>query len=104
MYIIYIYLITIICLTTRRNTVPHHKQFKKSLKQNDVARLRNRTVKSRAATFVKKVKNAESREEAEKLLSMVFSVIDTTARKGIIKKQTAARKKSRLTKLVAKMN
>ena len=84
--------------------MPHHKQFKKSLKQDVVARLRNRTVKSRAATIAKKVKNAESREEAEKLLSMMFSVIDTTARKGIIKKQTAARKKSRLTKLVAKMN
>jgi len=84
--------------------VPHHKQFKKSLKQNDSARLRNRTAKSRVATFVKKVKNAQSKEEAEKLLSTVFSVIDTTARKGIIKKETAARKKSRLTRLVAKMS
>ena len=84
--------------------MPHHKQFEKALKQNDAARMRNRTVKSRVATFVKKVKNAQSREEAEKLLSKAFSVIDTTARKGVIKKQTAARKKSRLTKLVAKMS
>lgn len=84
--------------------MPHHKQFKKALKQNDAARVRNRTVKSRVATFVKKVKNAQSKEDAEKLLSEAFSVIDTTARKGVIKKQTAARKKSRLTKLVAKMS
>ena len=84
--------------------MPHHKQFKKALKQNDAARMRNRTVKSRVATFVKKVKNAQSREEAEKLLCTAFSVIDTTARKGVIKKETAARKKSRLTKLVAKMS
>lgn len=84
--------------------MPHHKQFQKALKQSDAARLRNRTVKSRVATFVKKVKNAQSREEAEKLLRTAFSVIDTTARKGIIKKQTAARKKSRLTKFVAKMS
>ena len=91
-------------LKIRRNTVPHHKQFKKALKQNENARLRNRAVVSRAATYIKKVKNAKSKEEAEKLLSETFSVIDTTARKGIIKKQTAARKKSRLSKLVAKMN
>ena len=84
--------------------MPHHKQFKKALKQNDAARVRNRTVKSRVATFVKKVKNAQSKEDAEKLLSEAFSVIDTTARKGVIKTQTAARKKSRLTKLVAKMS
>jgi len=84
--------------------VPHHKQFEKALKQNEAARLRNRTIKSRVATFVKKVRTAQSKEEAEQLLSKTFSVIDTTARKGIIKKQTAARKKSRLAKLVAKMS
>ncbi|KKP85660.1 30S ribosomal protein S20 [Candidatus Nomurabacteria bacterium RIFCSPHIGHO2_02_FULL_35_13] len=36
---------------------------------------------------------------AEKLLSLAFAVIDKSAKKGVIKKNNAARKKSRLSKL-----
>ncbi|MCE5250132.1 30S ribosomal protein S20 [bacterium] len=83
--------------------MPHHKQFKKSLKQNEKARLKNHAVKSRVAKIVKKVTTAKTKEEAQAVFSTAVSLIDSTAHKGIIKKQTAARKKSRLSKLIARM-
>ena len=39
--------------------------------------------------------------EAEKLLPQAFSVIDTAAKKNIIHKNNAARKKSRLSKVAS---
>jgi small subunit ribosomal protein S20 len=37
---------------------------------------------------------------AQKMLSSAYAIIDKTAKKGVIKKNNAARKKSRLSKLV----
>ena len=76
--------------------MPHHKQFKKALKVNEKSRLRNHAAKSRITNAVKKVKAAETQEEAQELFRSAASIIDSNASKGIIKKQTAARKKSRL--------
>ena len=84
--------------------MPHHAQFKKSIRQDVKRILRNKTAKSRMNTSIKKVVTATSKDEAETALRKAVSIIDTTARKGIIKKETAARKKSRLTKSVAKMS
>ncbi len=83
--------------------MPQHIQFKKALKVNEKARKRNHAAKSRLATITKKVKTAKSKEEAQDAMKTAVSVIDLTARKGIIKKTTAARKKSRLHKFVAGM-
>jgi small subunit ribosomal protein S20 len=80
--------------------VPHHVQFEKDLKQNKKARLRNRSAKSRMNTAVKKVQTAPTKDEAAAALLTAVSIIDSTARKGIIKKETAARKVSRLTRFV----
>ena len=83
--------------------MPHHTQFKKTLKVNEKARQRNHAAKSRVATIIKKVKTANSKDEAQEALKSALSIIDLTARKGIIKKTTAARRKSRLYKFVAGM-
>lgn len=40
------------------------------------------------------------KEEAKSLLSQVYKAIDKAAKRGVIKKNTASRKKSRLTKLL----
>ena len=40
------------------------------------------------------------KKEAAKMLSVAFQVIDKAAQKGVIKKNNAARKKSRLSKLI----
>jgi len=84
--------------------MPQHSQFKKSLKVNEKARQRNVTAKSRVKTMIKKVETAQSKDEAQEAFRKAVSVIDSTARKGIIKKKTAARKKSNLSKLVANIS
>jgi small subunit ribosomal protein S20 len=81
--------------------VPHHVQFKKTLLQNEKLQLRNRAAKSRLNTILKKVRAAETKEDGEKALRDAVALIDSTAHKGIIKKETASRKKSRLSKFVA---
>ena len=83
--------------------MPSHRQFKKSIRKEAKAAMRNRAAKSRVNTLIKKVHAAATQEEGKEALSHTVSVIDTTARKGIIKKTTAARKKSRLYKFVANM-
>ena len=53
--------------------------------------------------LLKKVKSLVSQEkikESKDLLPQVYKIIDKTAKKGVIKKNTASRKKSRITKLV----
>ncbi len=40
------------------------------------------------------------KKEAEKMLASAFAAIDKAAKKGVIKKNNAARKKSRLSRLV----
>ena len=81
--------------------MPHHTQFKKTLLVNEKLQLRNHAAKSRLNTSIKKVRAAQSKEDGEKALKDAISLIDSTTHKGIIKKETAARKKSRLSKFVA---
>ena len=40
------------------------------------------------------------KKEAQKILSSAYAIIDKAAKRGVIKKNNAARKKSRLTRLV----
>ena len=81
--------------------MPSHRQFKKSIRREEKAVTRNHAAKSRINTLIKKARAATTQEEGKEALRQVVSVIDTTARKGIIKKTTAARKKSKLCKFVA---
>ena len=83
--------------------MPQHKQFEKAIKVNEKARQRNKAKKSRVASVVKKIQSAETKEEALTVFKDVVSVIDSAARKGVMKKNTAARKKSRLSKSIAAM-
>jgi small subunit ribosomal protein S20 len=80
--------------------VPHHAQFEKSLRQDEKRRLRNRAAMSRLRTVIKKVRSATTKSDGEKVLLSAISLIDSTARKGIIKANTASRHVSRLTRLV----
>ena len=80
--------------------MPHHKQFKKTLRQEPKRNLRNKIAKTRLRNLIKSVRTAESKDIALEALRNTIPVIDSTARKGIIKKETAARQKSRLHKFV----
>jgi small subunit ribosomal protein S20 len=68
-------------------------------RQSEERRLRNKAVKSSVRTSVKKfvtLAHQKTAAEAETALKEMIKKIDTAARKGIIKKNAAARKKSRM--------
>ena len=69
-------------------------------------RLRNQAVKSSIKTAVKKVLESAqsgSQDEINSSLSNAYKLCDKAVSKGILHKNTAARKKSRLTKAVNKI-
>ncbi|PKL25509.1 MAG: 30S ribosomal protein S20 [Spirochaetae bacterium HGW-Spirochaetae-3] len=72
-------------------------------KQDEKRRVQNKKVKSSVRTAAKRVvvaAHAKDKDLAESTLKDMIKQIDTAARKGIIKKNAAARKKSRMQRLV----
>ncbi len=85
--------------------MPITKSAKKALRQNKTRRARNLRRLDVLRDTIKKIKKllAENRkEEAIKLLPSAYKVIDKACKNGVIKKNNAARKKSRLMKFIAK--
>lgn len=79
--------------------MPNIKSVKKDVLRSRLRNLRNRAAKSTMRTFVKKANAAIVSGDAEVIapaLSKVVSVLDKTAKRGIIHKNAAARRKSRL--------
>lgn len=74
------------------------KAIRGSLRKKAFNDQRKKTMKEIIKKIEKTVKTDKA--EAAKLLSVAFQAIDKTAQKGVIKKNNAARKKSRLSKLV----
>ena len=72
------------------------RQARKALKH----RKRNRSYKSQMTTAVKKVRTAKGKDEAAAALTKIHKLLDQLAAKGIIHKNNASNKKSRLTKHV----
>ncbi len=83
--------------------MPKLRSSRKRLRQAQKARLRNRVVRSLMRTTLKKVQTAPARAEAEALLPQAVSVIDKSAKKGVIHKNVAARYKSKLVRAVGAM-
>jgi len=63
---------------------------------------RNKHVKSTTKTAIKKVVSAAGTADANALLVQAITAIDKAVVKGVYHKNTAARKKSRLTKMINK--
>jgi len=85
--------------------MPITKSAQKALRQNEKRRVHNLVYKKKMRKLVKQVKSlvAEKKiEDARKLLPQAYKILDKTAKVGIIKKNTASRQKSRLTKSVQK--
>jgi len=84
--------------------MPIIKSAKKRVKQSEKRRQRNYPLRSKMKTFIKKVLVATKEgnsAEAIKLMPETYSTIDTAAKKNIIHKNNAARKKARLAKALA---
>ena len=78
----------------------HSKSSKKRVFIGERNAARNKSIKSRVKTFVKKVLiavEAKNVDEAKAALQVEYKELDKAVTKGVLKKNTASRKKSRLT-------
>lgn len=78
----------------------HHKSAKKRIKTSETRRIRNKASISKINTLIKNVHKTENKADAEKLLKEAISFIDKTVSKKRMPKNTASRKKSKLTRFV----
>ena len=76
----------------------------KSDRQGEKRRLRNRVIKTRAKSLVKdfvELVDGKKKDEAQKKLRELSAYLDKAVSKGVYHRNTAARKKSRMTHLLA---
>jgi small subunit ribosomal protein S20 len=87
--------------------VAHSLSAKKRVRQNEKINKYNRSYKAELKTevkdFLKLVHHNRDLKAAETALPEAYKTIDKIAAKGVIHKKTAARRKSRLARLVSKM-
>lgn len=84
----------------------NYKSAKKRIKVNERRRIENMMIKSKVRTAIKKVQAAvtsKANEQLDTLLRDAIVQLDKSCSKGIFHKNTVARKKSRLSRQVAKL-
>ncbi|MAT38928.1 MAG: 30S ribosomal protein S20 [Ectothiorhodospiraceae bacterium] len=82
----------------------NHKSAIKRIRVSETRRLRNMAKKTRMKNLIKQLQGAETREQAEALYKQVSSHLDRIAEKGIIHKNNAANRKSKLAKFVQSLS
>ena len=83
------------------------KSAKKALRQNISRKKRNITRKKNLKSVLKQANlliAGKKTKEAKEMLPKIYKVLDKSAKTGIIKKNTASRKKGRITKAINKEN
>ncbi|HEX37544.1 MAG TPA: 30S ribosomal protein S20 [Candidatus Cloacimonetes bacterium] len=80
--------------------MPDHKSCEKRLRSDASKKQRNHYVKKSISSMIKKIKKTTDYSEMQKLLPEAFSLIDKAVKKGVLHRNTADRKKSRLNKYV----
>lgn len=83
--------------------MPITKSAKKALRQSVQRKKRNLQRKRKIKDLIKEIRNLVAQKkitEAKKLLPQLYQALDKAAKVKTIKKNTASRKKSRLTKLL----
>ena len=76
----------------------------KALRQSIRRKAKNLKYKNQIKNLLKEARvllQGQKIKEAQQLLPQIYKALDKAAKKGVIKKNTAARKKSRLTKKLA---
>ena len=89
----------------RQVSVANIKSQIKRNRQNEKRRLRNRTVRSEVNTRTKAALDAAEHDDeaADETLRLAIKRIDKAAAKGVIHKNTAARRKSRLVREIERL-
>lgn len=82
--------------------MPITKSAKKAVRGSLRKKASNDQKKRAMKEVIKKIEKTAktSKDDAKKMLSSAYAAIDKSAKKGIIKKNNAARKKSRLARLL----
>ncbi len=86
--------------------MPITRAAKKSLRQSVRRRAGNVVCREKLKSLVKEVRllvSQKKKKEAKELLPQVHQILDKAAKVGVIKKNTASRKKSRIAKLINKL-
>ncbi len=80
--------------------MPHSRSAKKRMRQALTRRSRNRIRRSSLRTALKRVRDAKTRDEALARFQAAEKLLDRAAHKHLIHRNTAARYKSRLKKVI----
>jgi small subunit ribosomal protein S20 len=83
--------------------MPHHKSAAKRVITNEKARRRNIAARTRMRSALKAVQTATTRPAGQEAYRTAMSILDRTVSKGVIKRGTADRYKSRLALFVQKL-
>lgn len=81
------------------------KSAKKSIRQTKKRKSKNLVYKNKIKNLIKEVRlliSQKKTNEAKELLPAIYEALDKSAKVGVIKKNTASRKKSRMAKLIDK--
>ncbi|MBM4404024.1 MAG: 30S ribosomal protein S20 [Candidatus Cloacimonetes bacterium] len=84
--------------------MPQHKSPMKRMKTDKKRAARNNYVKRTIRTMTKQIEAGLPEEERNQLLDKLYSQLDKAAKKGVIHKRTASRRKSRLALFVNKQS
>ena len=76
--------------------MPRHKSAAKRVITNAKRRVRNIAATTRMRNAIRQVRSATTRGLAETAYQQATAILDRTAAKGVIKKETASRHKARL--------
>ncbi len=79
--------------------MPNIASAKKNMRKSRAAQVRNRAQRSTLRTALKKAKAENASPEA---MAEAVTLLDRAARKGLVHKNAAARRKSRMAKAAAK--
>ncbi len=85
--------------------MPIKKSAKKAIRQDVKKKAKNVAKKIEMKAVVKEIRllaNQDKKDDAKKLLPRAYKAIDKAAKIGLIKDNSASRKKSRITRSLAK--
>mgnify|MGYP000912378921 CR=1 FL=1 len=82
--------------------MPQHKSPIKRMKTDAKRQARNNYVKRTLKTLDKQIRTDMPQEEKQALLNKIYSQLDKAAKKGVIHKRTASRRKARVAAFVNK--
>lgn len=85
--------------------MPKTKSAKKALRKSLKRKVRNLMYKKRIKTLIKEIKTLileKKIDQAKELLPQIYKALDKAAKVGVIKKNTASRKKSKIALFLVK--